>query len=121
MRLGYRAKSRGWDSGSAVVCLARIEGLKATKRVETFRIPCLDAGSTPATSTKMYASARPVRFCLDAGYLLRVYPFRLSADNGPPSVKLPQAATFDCPPPPPKMYASARPVRFCLDAGVLRH
>ena len=52
MRLGYRAKSRGWDSGSAVVCLARIEGLKTTKRVETFRIPCLDAGSTPATSTE---------------------------------------------------------------------
>ena len=52
MRLGYRAKSRGWDSGSAVGCLARIEGLKTTKRVETFRIPCLDAGSTPATSTE---------------------------------------------------------------------
>ncbi len=27
MRLGYRAKSRGWDLGSAVVCLAQIEGL----------------------------------------------------------------------------------------------
>ncbi len=52
MRLDCRAKSRGWDSGSAVVCLARIEGLKTTKRVETFRIPCLDAGSTPATSTE---------------------------------------------------------------------
>ncbi len=95
MRLGYRAKFRGWDSGSAVVCLARIGGLKATKRVENFRIPCLDAGSTPATSTRNVRIGFSGAFFSDAGCLLRVYPFRLSADNGTPSVKLPYAATFD--------------------------
>ena len=52
MRLGYRARFRGWDSGLAVACRARIGGRKATKRVESFRVPCLDAGSSPATSTR---------------------------------------------------------------------
>ena len=34
----------------------------ADKRVESFRVPCLDAGSTPATSTRTNASDAPGRF-----------------------------------------------------------
>ena len=40
----------------------------AAKRVESFRVPCLDAGSTPATSTEnQMDSINPLRNLTDCG------------------------------------------------------
>ena len=63
-----------------------------TKRVESLRVPCLDAGSTPATSTKwdfLTAFESFERcFSLDAGYL-GVLPRTACGDCGTPSMTSP--------------------------------
>ena len=52
-----------------------------TKRVESLRVPCLDAGSTPATSTEvgLFDSVRELRtlFFFGRGLSRRVAPHRL--------------------------------------------
>ena len=51
----------------------------AAKRVESFRVPCLDAGSTPATSTRNLAHFQVRLFrvevaeCLESTKILRLW------------------------------------------------
>ena len=60
----FRPVRENLGTGPRVRSLPARHGEKdqmAAKRVESFRVPCLDAGSTPATSTETQRSGSPGR------------------------------------------------------------